>query len=212
MTGLKKDRLDPRDLLRELGKENPRDDLGHWGGHTRAEVMARARELMPDFPIITYPSGDPGKPKKNGVLVGVRLRYQDSNAGGNNDPGKNDPGNNDPGKNDPGKNDSGNGTGAGNGSRNWEEDPPKPKRTCAFCQTDISKTHPNTRKCLKCRHQRRTTNHIQEGRREDPNGRKCLDCPANISLMHHKSLRCEKCAPEHRLQYARKHGATPRGQ
>ena len=189
VTGLNEDRLDPRDLLRELGKENPRDDLGHWGGHTRAEVMARARELMPRFPVVTYQSGDPDRPRKNGVLVGVRLRYPNSN----NRPDsthREEPEN-----------------GAGNNSRNGAGEHPRPKRTCAFCPTDITQSHPNTRKCPRCRSQRRTTTHVREGQYGQ---RQCLDCNADISAMHHKSTRCAKCAPEHKIEYARQHRAAPR--
>ena len=73
VTGLSKDRLDPKDLIRTLEQDHPKDEMGHWGGHTRAEVFARARELMPGFPRTTYPGTGSEEERRKGLLVGVRL-------------------------------------------------------------------------------------------------------------------------------------------
>ena len=74
ITNNPQDMIEDEDIIRALSRQYPRDEMGHWSGHTRAEVFTRARDLIPGFPRITSVMipGDK-RPVRKAMLKGVRL-------------------------------------------------------------------------------------------------------------------------------------------
>ena len=152
VTGLAKDKLDPEDLMKALERENPKDEMGHWGEHTKAEVFARARELLPGFPKTTYPGSNVGKPKRHGFLMGVKLLKQPSTKDGTKARTSKRT------KRPTEKTAAGPTEGTTKARKAHTTQTPKyaaqrPPRACAICKADISHRHPNAMKCWDCRHQ-----------------------------------------------------------
>ena len=205
VTGLAKDKLDPEDLMKALERENPKDEMGHWCEHTKAEVLARARELLPGFPKTTYPGSNAGKPKRHGFLMGVKLFKQPSTKDGTKARTSKRT------KRPTEKTAAGPTEGTTKARKAHNSQTPKyavqrPPRACWVCEADISHRHPNARKCRDCRYHPLP---ITELRRSQSNERECLDCGTNISLRAPGALRCEECAPEHQLKHVREYRSRP---
>ena len=193
VTGLTRDKLDPEDLMKALERDNPKDEMGHWGGHTKAEVFARARELMPGFPKTTYPGSTTGGTRKNSFLMGVKLTTKSTGkavagpaAGKTRDQNTH-------------KRQTQNQATAQYAAQ-------RPARACGICSADISHRHLNAKKCRDCKYQRLP---LTEIRRSQRTKRECLDCGTDISLKPHNATRCDDCAPEHKLQKDREYRARP---
>ena len=124
------DIVEEEDIIRALSRQYPRDEIGHWSGHTRTEVFTRARELIPGFPRVTSVSipGTNSRVRK-AMLKGIRLLQPVTNEERNAAPHTAT-------------------------KYNTQPQPPKaPQRTCRSCGTPIDDRHFNALTCQECGNQ-----------------------------------------------------------
>ena len=121
------DMVEEEDIIRALSRQYPRDEIGHWSGHTRTEVFTRARDLIPGFPRVTsiHIPGTKSRARK-AMLKGIRLLNpvtdEERNATPHTAP-----------------------------KYNTQPQPPKPpQRTCRACGTQIDDRHFNALTCQDC--------------------------------------------------------------